>query len=661
MNGKPDDEFAEADRQFKTLYERRGSEWGRKEPILVMLKTTPGRAFDERYSVIERNPYFCRKFVLDASVPERLSHELERLPFVPLDLATGEQRRPVAVQTLLGKLGVHKKLARFLAKPHERHETGIVDDCLLGLFDEPAPVPKDVPGQSAEIRADRARTRITHMEVSGFRAYLRPQVFDLDADIIVLYGPNGLGKTSFFDAIEFLCTGSVERLERRLGVRSRRLERALSHLDAPSEAWVSGSFSSEGRQLLLNRSVSERSGARVNAEPWERKQVLLTLAGLLDEDSRPDILVGNLVALFRATHFFGQEFQSLLSNLKSRSELPTEVVSRMLAYEDYVEATAKVEKVRAEITSRLDNIDRRAKELSASVAAKQDELVTLAAATRQDVLPEARLEETLRVGARMVTEATRTSISVLAGAQENQARGWRLLLEGELGAVASAIDAVRSMAPKVGELLARQKEQSELANQLEQLRARSQQLAQEHAAKMTLVQEKQAGLSEMQTRLSSLAAARDSLAWLVRAKPEANERQTASLRADTERRRVEAQLVETRLMLAKLTTERDGALKSEAVLEGGIQELERRLREFNSEVQHLGGKMDERSYPKWLCTETIDTCRATSAARSCSCSGGVRTARKLQPCWVDTEAPSGASCAGTSRSTTAATRMRARR
>ncbi|MFO7689441.1 MAG: hypothetical protein R6W83_02645 [Cryobacterium sp.] len=46
-------------------------------------------------------------------------------------------------------------------------------------------------------------------------------------------------------------------------------------------------------------------------------------------------------------------------------------------------------------------------------------------------------------------------------------------------------------------------------------------------------------------------------------------------------------------------------------------------REFKSEVQHLGGKLDERSYPEWLCTDAIDTCRATNAARSCSCSGGV--------------------------------------
>ena len=41
-------------------------------------------------------------------------------------------------------------------------------------------------------------------------------------------------------------------------------------------------------------------------------------------------------------------------------------------------------------------------------------------------------------------------------------------------------------------------------------------------------------------------------------------------------------------------------------------------RKFNNEVQHLGGRKAERSYPEWLCTDAIDTCRASSAARSCS-------------------------------------------
>jgi len=41
----------------------------------------------------------------------------------------------------------------------------------------------------------------------------------VDADVVVFYGPNGLGKTSFFDAIDYVCTGRIGRLCRRVSVR----------------------------------------------------------------------------------------------------------------------------------------------------------------------------------------------------------------------------------------------------------------------------------------------------------------------------------------------------------------------------------------------------------------------------------------------------------
>ena len=49
----------------------------------------------------------------------------------------------------------------------------------------------------------------------------------------------------------------------------------------------------------------------------------------------------------------------------------------------------------------------------------------------------------------------------------------------------------------------------------------------------------------------------------------------------------------------------------------GVQKKGRPAREFNNEVQHLGGRMDERSYPKCLCTEVTAMCRGSSAAKSC--------------------------------------------
>jgi DNA repair exonuclease SbcCD ATPase subunit len=55
--------------------------------------------------------------------------------------------------------------------------------------------------------------RIVGVEVEGFRGFVVPHRFDLDASAVVLVGANGSGKTSFLDAILWALTGKVERIE----------------------------------------------------------------------------------------------------------------------------------------------------------------------------------------------------------------------------------------------------------------------------------------------------------------------------------------------------------------------------------------------------------------------------------------------------------------
>ena len=51
--------------------------------------------------------------------------------------------------------------------------------------------------------------RILELEVQGFRSMLRRQTIPLDADAVILYGPNGTGKSGLFSAIEYALTGTV--------------------------------------------------------------------------------------------------------------------------------------------------------------------------------------------------------------------------------------------------------------------------------------------------------------------------------------------------------------------------------------------------------------------------------------------------------------------
>jgi DNA repair exonuclease SbcCD ATPase subunit len=55
--------------------------------------------------------------------------------------------------------------------------------------------------------------RLTSVTIAGFRGFADSQTFDLSADVILVHGPNGSGKTSLFDAILWAITGTLERLK----------------------------------------------------------------------------------------------------------------------------------------------------------------------------------------------------------------------------------------------------------------------------------------------------------------------------------------------------------------------------------------------------------------------------------------------------------------
>jgi DNA repair exonuclease SbcCD ATPase subunit len=57
--------------------------------------------------------------------------------------------------------------------------------------------------------------RLKSITIEGFRAFGRLVTIDLDADVILLQGANGLGKTSLLDAILWSLSGTISRFRQR--------------------------------------------------------------------------------------------------------------------------------------------------------------------------------------------------------------------------------------------------------------------------------------------------------------------------------------------------------------------------------------------------------------------------------------------------------------
>lgn len=80
------------------------------------------------------------------------------------------------------------------------------------------------PGAKGIPSTRRQPVVFEHIAIEAFRGFNSQVDFDLDASVVVVHGPNGMGKTSLFDAIQWLLLGELPR------VASARLRSTEEHI-----------------------------------------------------------------------------------------------------------------------------------------------------------------------------------------------------------------------------------------------------------------------------------------------------------------------------------------------------------------------------------------------------------------------------------------------
>lgn len=105
--------------------------------------------------------------------------------------------------------------------------------------------------------------RIDRLKIDAFRGFRDPQEFDLSASAVIVTGPNGTGKTSFFDAIQWALLGRLERLE---SLRSRRnVEHVVNQYSSGRKATVEVELGFVGGSVVLRR-TGDHSGSTLEVK-----------------------------------------------------------------------------------------------------------------------------------------------------------------------------------------------------------------------------------------------------------------------------------------------------------------------------------------------------------------------------------------------------------
>ncbi|PYE33369.1 AAA domain-containing protein [Idiomarina fontislapidosi] len=77
-------------------------------------------------------------------------------------------------------------------------------------------IPIEIPPVNQQEAAEAIQiSRLKSMEVGPFRGFARQETFDLNNRLVLIYGPNGTGKSSFCEALEYALLGNVAEAENK--------------------------------------------------------------------------------------------------------------------------------------------------------------------------------------------------------------------------------------------------------------------------------------------------------------------------------------------------------------------------------------------------------------------------------------------------------------
>jgi energy-coupling factor transporter ATP-binding protein EcfA2 len=131
--------------------------------------------------------------------------------------------------------------------------------------------------------------RLRHLTLGPFRGFRTPESFDLQKRVILVYGPNGSGKTSFCEGLEYALLGAVEEADtRRIDVRTylanvhaERFEAPVLSATDPQDRRVPVAASADRYRFCFVEKNRIDAFSRIAARPpAQRTELIATLFGM---------------------------------------------------------------------------------------------------------------------------------------------------------------------------------------------------------------------------------------------------------------------------------------------------------------------------------------------------------------------------------------------
>ncbi len=287
--------------------------------------------------------YFCRKFVLNVN-GEQIQDVLAGLPFWPTGDLLGKSPMSVAVGVQEVVTGYDPRLTADFSG-YSPGAKSVVEKILGGEYSL-SPEPSTSTAVTPPSVASSDRTRLEALDIVDFRGIrrLRPKDMPLSGDVIFIYGPNGVGKTSIADAVEWVITGQVGRLERQPVLSGRNSpDPVMNVFSDDGEARITCHLSGRDPVLRTKHGGSTKSWIGSSAASNDRAvidHVVGTKAPSLDARLR----IERLRDLFHGSHMLAQhDIRRFLEETKPEKRF--DILTNMIGAEEFVRFREKVETV----------------------------------------------------------------------------------------------------------------------------------------------------------------------------------------------------------------------------------------------------------------------------------------------------------------------------